>query len=29
MHDDLIDAVKWAVRAGIARQGKVAITGVS
>jgi dipeptidyl aminopeptidase/acylaminoacyl peptidase len=29
MHDDLIDAVEWAVREGIARQDKVAITGVS
>jgi dipeptidyl aminopeptidase/acylaminoacyl peptidase len=29
MHDDLIDAVAWAVREGIARPDKVAITGVS
>jgi dipeptidyl aminopeptidase/acylaminoacyl peptidase len=29
MHDDLIDAVEWAVREGIARRDKVAITGTS
>ena len=29
MHDDLIDAVEWAVRAGIARRDKVAIMGTS
>jgi dipeptidyl aminopeptidase/acylaminoacyl peptidase len=29
MHEDLIDAVAWAVREGIARPDKVAITGVS
>jgi dipeptidyl aminopeptidase/acylaminoacyl peptidase len=29
MHDDLIDAVEWAVREGIARRGKVAIMGAS
>jgi dipeptidyl aminopeptidase/acylaminoacyl peptidase len=29
MHDDLIDAVEWAVREGIARRDKVAITGAS
>jgi dipeptidyl aminopeptidase/acylaminoacyl peptidase len=29
MHDDLIDAVEWAVREGIARREKVAITGAS
>jgi dipeptidyl aminopeptidase/acylaminoacyl peptidase len=29
MHDDLIDAVEWAVREGIARRDKVAITGIS
>ncbi len=29
MHDDLIDAVEWAVREGIARRDKVAITGLS
>jgi dipeptidyl aminopeptidase/acylaminoacyl peptidase len=29
MHDDLIDAVQWAVREGIARRDKVAIMGTS
>jgi len=29
MHDDLIDAVTWAIREGIADQGKVAILGGS
>src|SRR4029077_18570360 len=29
MHDDLIDAVEWAVRGGIARRDKVAIMGTS
>lgn len=29
MHDDLIDAVNWAIREGIADQGKVAILGGS
>ncbi|HET6585240.1 MAG TPA: S9 family peptidase [Nannocystaceae bacterium] len=29
MHDDLLDAVKWAVDAGIARRDKVAIMGTS
>lgn len=29
MHDDLIDAVEWAVREGVARRDKVAITGLS
>ncbi|HRD78016.1 MAG TPA: S9 family peptidase [Hyphomicrobiaceae bacterium] len=29
MHDDLIDAVDWAVREGIARRDKVAIMGAS
>ena len=29
MHDDLVDAVEWAVREGIARRDKVAITGAS
>ena len=29
MHDDLIDAVEWAVREGVARRDKVAITGAS
>jgi dipeptidyl aminopeptidase/acylaminoacyl peptidase len=29
MHDDLIDAVEWAVREGIARRGKIAIMGTS
>jgi dipeptidyl aminopeptidase/acylaminoacyl peptidase len=29
MHDDLIDAVDWAVREGVARRDKVAITGAS
>jgi acylaminoacyl-peptidase len=29
MHDDLIDAVEWAVAAGIARRDKVAIMGIS
>jgi acylaminoacyl-peptidase len=29
MHDDLIDAVEWAVRQGIARRDKIAITGTS
>jgi dipeptidyl aminopeptidase/acylaminoacyl peptidase len=29
MHDDLIDAVEWAVREGIARRDKVAIMGAS
>ena len=29
MHDDLIDAVEWAVRQGIARRDRIAITGIS
>ncbi len=29
MHDDLIDAVEWAVREGIAQRDKVAIMGIS
>ena len=29
MHDDLIDAVEWAVREGIASRGKTAIMGTS
>src|SRR5262249_22542706 len=29
MHDDLIDAVEWAVGAGVARRDKVAIIGTS
>jgi acylaminoacyl-peptidase len=29
MHDDLIDAVEWAVREGVARRDKIAITGAS
>jgi acylaminoacyl-peptidase len=29
MHDDLIDAVEWAVAGGIARRDKVAIMGIS
>ena len=29
MHDDLIDAVEWAVREGVARRDKVAIAGAS
>jgi len=29
MHDDLIDAIEWAVGAGIAQRDKIAITGTS
>jgi dipeptidyl aminopeptidase/acylaminoacyl peptidase len=29
MHDDLVDAVEWAVREGVARRDKVAIMGAS
>jgi dipeptidyl aminopeptidase/acylaminoacyl peptidase len=29
MHDDLIDAVEWAVREGFARRDRIAITGTS
>jgi dipeptidyl aminopeptidase/acylaminoacyl peptidase len=29
MHDDLLDAVEWAVREGIARRDRIAIMGGS